>query len=102
MARNSEHLAAYEKEFKDKGIEVDTKVAVASKPYSVTKAFDELKVQFDVPDVLFYNVGITGLDAEFKEACADIGFPGNGKWFFCWGLRTYCTAFRRRERKGNA
>lgn len=59
MAKNSEHLAAYEKEFKDKGIEVYTKVADASKPYSVTKAFDELKAQFGIPDVLFYNVGIT-------------------------------------------
>lgn len=68
MARNPEHLAAYEKEFKDKGIEVYAKVADASKPYSITKAFDELKAQFGVPDVLFYNVGITGLDAEIKEA----------------------------------
>lgn len=41
-------------------------VADASKPYSVTKAFDELKAQFGTPDVLFYNVGITGLDSEMK------------------------------------
>lgn len=66
MARNAEHLAAYEAEFKEKGIEVYTKVADASKPYSVTKAFDELKAQFGTPDVLFYNVGITGLDSEMK------------------------------------
>ena len=66
MARNPEHLADYEAEFKEKGIEVYTKVADASKPYSVTKAFDELKGQFGVPDVLFYNVGITGLDSEIK------------------------------------
>lgn len=66
MARNAEHLAAYETEFKEKGIEVYTKVADASKPYSVTKAFDELKAQFGTPDVLFYNVGITGLDSEMK------------------------------------
>lgn len=63
MARNAEHLAAYEAEFKEKGIEVYTKVADAAKPYSVTKAFDELKAQFGVPDVLFYNVGITAPDA---------------------------------------
>lgn len=67
MSRNEEHLAAYEEEFKAKGIEVYTKTADASKPYSVTKAFDELKVQFGVPDVLFYNVGITGADTEIKE-----------------------------------
>lgn len=64
MARNPEHLAAYGAEFKEKGIEVYTKVADASKPYSVTRAFDELKAEFGTPDVLFYNVGITGLDAE--------------------------------------
>lgn len=66
MARNPEHLAAYEAEFKEKGIEVYTKVADASKPYSVTRAFDELKAQFGTPDVLFYNVGITGLDSEIR------------------------------------
>ncbi len=66
MARNAEHLAAYEAEFKEKGIEVYTKVADASKPHSVTRAFDELKAQFATPDVLFYNVGITGLDTELK------------------------------------
>lgn len=41
-------------------------MADASKPYSVTKAFDELKAQYGTPDVLFYNVGITGLDSEIK------------------------------------
>lgn len=66
LARNEEHLAAYEKEFTEKGIEVYTKTADASKPWSVTKAFDELKAQFGVPDVLFYNVGITTLDSEVK------------------------------------
>lgn len=66
MARNPEHLATYETEFKEKGIEVYTKVADASKPYSITRAFDDLKAQFGTPDVLFYNVGITIADAEFK------------------------------------
>lgn len=68
MSRNETHLADYEKEFKEMGIEVYTKVVDASKPHSITKAFDELKAIFGVPDVLFYNVGITGLDAELKEA----------------------------------
>lgn len=66
MSRNEEHLADYEKEFTKKGIEVYTKAVDASKPYSVTKAFDELKAKFGTPDVLFYNVGITGLDTEIK------------------------------------
>lgn len=68
MSRNAEHLAAYEEEFKEKGIEVYTKTADASKPDSITKVFDELKTQFGVPDVLFYNVGITAADTEIKEA----------------------------------
>lgn len=67
MSRNEEHLDDYEKEFAQKGIEVYTKAVDASKPYSVTKAFDELKARFGVPDVLFYNVGITALDTEIKE-----------------------------------
>ncbi len=66
MARNAEHLAAYEAEFKEKGIEVYTQVADASKPDSVTKACADLKVRFGVPDVLFYNVGITSPDTEIK------------------------------------
>ena len=54
MARNEEHLEEYKKEFEGKGIEVFTKAADASKPHSVTKAFDELKAEFGVPDVLFF------------------------------------------------
>ena len=67
MSRNAEHLAAYEKEFKDKGIEVYTKVADAADTHSVTKAFDELKTTFGIPDVLFYNVGVTTADSALKE-----------------------------------
>lgn len=67
MSRNAEHLAAYEKEFKEKGIEVYTKVADAADTQSVTKCFDELKATFGIPDVLFYNVGITTADSELKE-----------------------------------
>lgn len=67
MARNAEHLAAYEAEFKEKGIEVYTQVADASKPHSVTKAFADLKARFGTPDVLFYNVGVTTLDPAEKD-----------------------------------
>ena len=41
MARNSEHLKQYEQEFKEKGIEVYTRVADAARLETVTKAFDE-------------------------------------------------------------
>ncbi len=67
MARNAEHLAKYGKEFKDKGIEVYTKVTDAANFDSVTKSFNELKGKFSVPDVLFYNVGITVSDAECDD-----------------------------------
>lgn len=67
IARNAEHLAEYEKEFKGKGIEVYTKTADAAVNESVTKAFDEIKTEFGVPDVLFYNVGITLPDASLDE-----------------------------------
>ena len=67
MARNAEHLKEYEKEFTAKGIEVHTKVADAARTETVTKAFDEVKSEFGVPDVLFYNVGITMPDANLKE-----------------------------------
>ena len=66
MARNAEHLATYEAEFKEKGIEVYTQVADAFKPHSVTKAFAALKAKFGTPDVLFYNVGVTVADEEVK------------------------------------
>ncbi len=67
MSRNADHLAQYEQEFRDKGIEVYTRVADAARPETVTKAFDELKQELGVPDVLFYNVGITTADADLKE-----------------------------------
>ena len=68
MARNAEHLKQYEQEFKDKGIEVYTKAADAARLETITKAFDELKAELGVPDVLFYNVGITVPDANLTEA----------------------------------
>lgn len=43
-------------------------MADTAKPETVTKAFDELKAELGVPDVLFYNVGIATPDADLKEA----------------------------------
>ena len=67
MARNANHLTEYEREFKEKGIEVYTKVADAADNETVTRAFDEIKKEYGVPDVLFYNVGVTLADADLKE-----------------------------------
>ena len=67
MSRNPDHLAQYEQEFRDKGIEVYIRVVDAARPETVTKTFDELKQELGVPDVLFYNVGITTADADLEE-----------------------------------
>ena len=67
MSRSAERLAAYEKEFKAKNIEVYTAVADAADPDAVTETFKNLKARFGTPDVFFYNVGITGLDSELNR-----------------------------------
>lgn len=64
IARNQEHLDSYKKEFEGKGIDVAVKAVDASDFDAVTKAFDEVKKEYGVPDVLFYNVGITSPDSE--------------------------------------
>lgn len=67
MARNPDHLAEYEQEFKDQGIDVVTRQVDASKPEEVTQVFQELRTQYGTPDVLFYNVGITTPDADITQ-----------------------------------
>lgn len=66
MARNQAHLDAYKAEFEEKGIDTAVKAVDASDFDGVTKAFDEVKKEYSVPDVLFYNVGITSPDSELK------------------------------------
>lgn len=72
MARNAGHLAQYEQEFKEKGIEVFTKTVDAADFDMVSKAFAELKEEVGTPDVLFYNVGITMPDASLAEKNAQL------------------------------
>ncbi len=72
MARGAERLDAYRKEFQEKGIEVHTRVADAADRPRITRVFDELKAEFGVPDVLFYNVGVTRPDAELEVKDADL------------------------------
>ena len=64
IARSEEHLAEYKAEFEAEGIEVYTKVGDAAKPETLTKALDEVKTEFGVPDVYVYHVGITTMDPE--------------------------------------
>ncbi len=67
MSRNEEHLKAYEHEFKAQHIEVYMQTVDASDLDSITQAFDTVKAQWGIPDVLFYNVGITTADADLTE-----------------------------------
>lgn len=68
MSRNKAHLDSYEQEFSEKGIEVYTQVADASSFQDMTAAFDKAKARVGIPDVLFYNVGVTAADREISEA----------------------------------
>jgi NADP-dependent 3-hydroxy acid dehydrogenase YdfG len=62
IARNEDSLKVYEQEFTKLGIEVFIHAADAAKPDTLTAAFNNIKAKFGTPDVLVYNVGLTGLD----------------------------------------
>jgi NAD(P)-dependent dehydrogenase (short-subunit alcohol dehydrogenase family) len=62
IARSADSLNKYKSEFIAEGIEVFTHVADVAKPETLTDAFDYLKAELGTPDVLVYNVGITGMD----------------------------------------
>lgn len=72
MARNAEHLAEYEQEFREKGIDVITKKVDAADFDMVTRVFAELKDKVGTPDVLFYNVGITMPDSALEQKNAEL------------------------------
>jgi short-subunit dehydrogenase len=64
VARNENSLKAYEEGFRKEGIEVFTYAADAAKPETLTAAFEFIKTDLGIPDVLVYNVGITGMDEQ--------------------------------------
>lgn len=64
LSRSVEHLKEYAADFAARGIEVYTRAADAADFAGMTKALTELRAQFGVPDVLFYNVGVTRADAD--------------------------------------
>ena len=67
MARNGESLKAFAGKFTAKGIEVYTKVADTADDLSFANALKEAVTEYGTPDVLAYNVGITGPDSGLKE-----------------------------------
>lgn len=64
MCRNAEHLADYQKEMQGEGIEVATQVVDTADQTALAAAMQQAVQTYGVPDVLFYNVGITAADAD--------------------------------------
>lgn len=62
LARRSDALAEYQKEFEAKGFEVSTVACDVTEAESVKTAFAKIHDEVGTPDVLVYNVGITTPD----------------------------------------
>lgn len=77
MCRSAEHLAEHQKEMQAAGFHADTQVIDASDRTGLAAAMAQAVQTFGVPDVLFYNVGMTmpdrelpggaGIDAELMQ-----------------------------------
>ncbi len=66
MARSEEHLKEYAADFEAKGIEVYTQAADVADFGAFAETFREVVNAHGIPDVLFYNVGITVADEEVE------------------------------------
>lgn len=66
MSRSADKLQSYAEEFAAKKIEVYTQAADVSKFDEFARTFNETVKAHGVPDVLFYNVGITTPDDKSK------------------------------------
>lgn len=64
VARRSEALAEYQKNFEAKGYETSTIACDVTDAESVKNAFGKIHEGVGTPDVLVYNVGITTPDAQ--------------------------------------
>lgn len=64
MCRSAEHLASYQKEMQSGGIKVETQVIDTADQTALAAAMQQSVQTYGVPDVLFYNVGITAADKE--------------------------------------
>ena len=64
MCRSAEHLASYQKEMQSGGIKVETQVMDTADQTALAAAMQQSVQTYGVPDVLFYNVGITAADKE--------------------------------------
>ncbi len=66
MARSEEHLKEYAADFEAKGIEVYTQAADVADFGAFAETFRKVVKVYGMPDVLFYNVGITVADEEVE------------------------------------
>lgn len=64
MCRSAEHLAGYQKKMQSEGIRVETQVLDTADRPALAAAMQQSVQTYGVPDVLFYNVGITEADKE--------------------------------------
>lgn len=64
MCRSAEHLASYQKEMQSGGIKVETQMMDTADQTALAAAMRQSVQTYGVPDVLFYNVGITAADKE--------------------------------------
>ena len=64
MCRNAEHLADYQREMQAEGMEVAVQVVDTADQTTLAAAMQQAVRTYGVPDVLFYNVGITAADAD--------------------------------------
>ena len=64
MARSETHLKEYAKAFASKGMEVYTQVADVADAADFAERFQQVVKTYGVPDVVFYNVGVTVPDAD--------------------------------------
>ncbi len=67
MCRNEEHLANYQKEMQNKGMEVEVQTADTANQTVLAETMQQAVQAYGVPDVLFYNVGITAADADVPD-----------------------------------
>ena len=64
MCRSEEHLTDYQRELQAEGIETATQVVNAADQSALAEVMKQAVQTYGVPDVLFYNVGITAADSE--------------------------------------
>ena len=72
LARNKQSLTSYQREFAGEGIEIHFYEADAAEPESLRTALTQINMQFGTPDILVYNVGITGADGSATMGSAEL------------------------------